>query len=133
MEQSVLPEDGDGASPRNVVFKRIDAAVRPRRLYWNRFLFWKPSNQSLIMDTATVSEALKINSALTGLTTGVTCHERLISYKTKKCHHAHDNSTEKYLSTNAHPSKYQYSVHDRPSPLYNSTAVRFLYVLVHVY
>jgi hypothetical protein len=28
-----LPEDGDGASPRNVVFKRIDAAVRPRRLY----------------------------------------------------------------------------------------------------
>jgi hypothetical protein len=28
------PEDGDGASPRNVVFKRIDAAVRPRRLYW---------------------------------------------------------------------------------------------------
>jgi hypothetical protein len=30
----VLPEDGDGASPRNVVFKRIDAAVRPRRLYW---------------------------------------------------------------------------------------------------
>jgi hypothetical protein len=31
---SVLPEDGDGASPRNVVFKRIDAAVRPRRLYY---------------------------------------------------------------------------------------------------
>jgi hypothetical protein len=31
--KSVLPEDGDGASPRNVVFKRIDAAVRPRRLY----------------------------------------------------------------------------------------------------
>jgi hypothetical protein len=30
---SVLPEDGDGASPRNVVFKRVDAAVRPRRLY----------------------------------------------------------------------------------------------------
>ena len=29
-----LPEDGDGASPRNVVFKRIDAAVRPRKLYW---------------------------------------------------------------------------------------------------
>jgi hypothetical protein len=29
----VLPEDGDGASPRNVVFKRIDAAVRPRKLY----------------------------------------------------------------------------------------------------
>jgi hypothetical protein len=28
-----LPEDGDGASPRNVVFKRVDAAVRPRRLY----------------------------------------------------------------------------------------------------
>jgi hypothetical protein len=28
-----LPEDGDGASLRNVVFKRIDAAVRPRRLY----------------------------------------------------------------------------------------------------
>jgi hypothetical protein len=28
-----LPEDGDGASPRNVVFKRIDAAVRPRRLH----------------------------------------------------------------------------------------------------
>jgi hypothetical protein len=32
--KSVLPEDGDGASPRNIVFKRIDAAVRPRRLYW---------------------------------------------------------------------------------------------------
>jgi hypothetical protein len=31
---SVLPEDGDGASPRNVVFKRIDAAVRPRRLVY---------------------------------------------------------------------------------------------------
>jgi hypothetical protein len=31
--RKVLPEDGDGASPRNVVFKRIDAAVRPRRLY----------------------------------------------------------------------------------------------------
>jgi hypothetical protein len=31
--KSVLPEDGDGASTRNVVFKRIDAAVRPRRLY----------------------------------------------------------------------------------------------------
>jgi hypothetical protein len=31
---SILPEDGDGASPRNVVFKRIDAAVRQRRLYW---------------------------------------------------------------------------------------------------
>jgi hypothetical protein len=30
---SVLPEDGDGASPRNVVFKRIDAAVRPRKIY----------------------------------------------------------------------------------------------------
>jgi hypothetical protein len=30
---SVLPEDGDGASPRNVVFKWIDAAVHPRRLY----------------------------------------------------------------------------------------------------
>jgi hypothetical protein len=30
---SVLPEDGDGDSPRNVVFKRVDAAVRPRRLY----------------------------------------------------------------------------------------------------
>jgi hypothetical protein len=29
----VLPEDGDGASPRNVVFKRVDAALRPRRLY----------------------------------------------------------------------------------------------------
>jgi hypothetical protein len=28
-----LPEDGDGASPRNVVFKRVNAAVRPRRLY----------------------------------------------------------------------------------------------------
>jgi hypothetical protein len=26
-------EDGDGASPRNVVFKRFDAAVRLRRLY----------------------------------------------------------------------------------------------------
>jgi hypothetical protein len=26
-------EDGDGASPRNVVFKQIDAAVRPRKLY----------------------------------------------------------------------------------------------------
>jgi hypothetical protein len=32
--KTVLPEDGDGASPRNVVFKRVDAAVRPRRLYW---------------------------------------------------------------------------------------------------
>jgi hypothetical protein len=32
--KSVLPEDGDGASPRNVVFKRIDAAVRPRKLHW---------------------------------------------------------------------------------------------------
>jgi hypothetical protein len=31
--ESVLPEDGDGASPRNVVFKRFDAAVRPTRLY----------------------------------------------------------------------------------------------------
>jgi hypothetical protein len=31
--KSVLPEDGDGARPRNVVFKRIDAAVRPKRLY----------------------------------------------------------------------------------------------------
>jgi hypothetical protein len=31
--KSDLPEDGDGASPRNVVFKLIDAAVRPRRLY----------------------------------------------------------------------------------------------------
>jgi hypothetical protein len=30
--KSVLPEDWDGASPRNVVFKRVDAAVRPRRL-----------------------------------------------------------------------------------------------------
>jgi hypothetical protein len=30
----ILPEDGDGASPRNVVFKRVDMAVRPRRLYW---------------------------------------------------------------------------------------------------
>jgi hypothetical protein len=30
----ILPEDGDGAGPRNVVFKRIDAAVRLRRLYW---------------------------------------------------------------------------------------------------
>jgi hypothetical protein len=30
----VLPEDGDGARPRNDVFKRIDAAVRPRKLYW---------------------------------------------------------------------------------------------------
>jgi hypothetical protein len=30
----LLPEDGDGASPQNVVFKRVDAAVRPRRLYW---------------------------------------------------------------------------------------------------
>jgi hypothetical protein len=29
-----LPEDGDGASPRNIVFKRVDAAVLPRRLYW---------------------------------------------------------------------------------------------------
>ena len=28
-----MPEDGDGASSRNVVFKRIDAAVRPRRLH----------------------------------------------------------------------------------------------------
>jgi hypothetical protein len=32
--KSVLPEDGDGASPRNVVLKRIGAAVRPRKLYW---------------------------------------------------------------------------------------------------
>jgi hypothetical protein len=31
--EDFLPEDGDGASPRNVVFKRYDAAVRPRRLY----------------------------------------------------------------------------------------------------
>jgi hypothetical protein len=31
--KSVLPEDGDGASPRNVVFKRADAAERLRRLY----------------------------------------------------------------------------------------------------
>jgi hypothetical protein len=31
--KSVLPEDGDGARPRNVVFKRIDAAVRPRKVY----------------------------------------------------------------------------------------------------
>jgi hypothetical protein len=35
----------DGASPRNVVFKRIDAAVRRRRLYFNLFnrtiLFYK--------------------------------------------------------------------------------------------
>jgi hypothetical protein len=31
--KTVLPEDGNGASPRNVVFKRTDAAVRPRRLY----------------------------------------------------------------------------------------------------
>jgi hypothetical protein len=31
--KSVLPEDGDGASHRTVVFKRVDAAVRPRRLY----------------------------------------------------------------------------------------------------
>jgi hypothetical protein len=31
--KSVLPEDEDGASPRNVVFKRIDAALRPRKLY----------------------------------------------------------------------------------------------------
>jgi hypothetical protein len=30
---SVLPEDGDGASPQNVVFEGVDAAVRPRRLY----------------------------------------------------------------------------------------------------
>jgi hypothetical protein len=29
-----LHVDGDGASPRTVVYKRIDAAVRPRRLYW---------------------------------------------------------------------------------------------------
>jgi hypothetical protein len=26
-------EDGDGASPRNVVFKRVNAADRPRRLH----------------------------------------------------------------------------------------------------
>jgi hypothetical protein len=32
--KSVLPEDGDGTSPRNVVFNRVDAAVRPRRLNW---------------------------------------------------------------------------------------------------
>jgi hypothetical protein len=32
--KSVLLEDGDGASPRNVVFKWIDAAVRPRKLFW---------------------------------------------------------------------------------------------------
>jgi hypothetical protein len=30
----VLPEDEDGASPRNVVFKRVNVADRPRRLYW---------------------------------------------------------------------------------------------------
>ena len=29
---SVLPEDGDGASPRNVVFKPVNAADRPRRI-----------------------------------------------------------------------------------------------------
>jgi hypothetical protein len=33
-----LPENGDGASPRNVVFTRVDAAVRPRRLYCNEFV-----------------------------------------------------------------------------------------------
>jgi hypothetical protein len=27
------PEDGDEASPRNVVFKPVNAAVRQRRLY----------------------------------------------------------------------------------------------------
>jgi hypothetical protein len=30
---SVLPEDGDGVSPRNVFFKSFDVADRPRRLY----------------------------------------------------------------------------------------------------
>jgi hypothetical protein len=30
---SVLPEDGDGTSPRNVVFKPVKTADRPRRLY----------------------------------------------------------------------------------------------------
>jgi hypothetical protein len=29
----VLPEDGDGASPRNVAFKPVNAAEHPRRLY----------------------------------------------------------------------------------------------------
>jgi hypothetical protein len=38
LAKSVLPEDGDGASPRNVVFKRVDAAVRPRRLYCMRLV-----------------------------------------------------------------------------------------------
>jgi hypothetical protein len=31
--KSVLPEDGDGASPRNIVFKPVDVADGPRRLY----------------------------------------------------------------------------------------------------
>jgi hypothetical protein len=42
--KSVLPEDGDGASPRNVVFKRIDAAVRPRKLHWRS---WKLKEEAL--------------------------------------------------------------------------------------
>jgi hypothetical protein len=37
--RTALPEDGDGASPRNVVFKRIDAAVSPRKLYCVNFDF----------------------------------------------------------------------------------------------
>jgi hypothetical protein len=32
--KTVLPEDGDGASPQNVVFKPVNSADRPRRLYW---------------------------------------------------------------------------------------------------
>jgi hypothetical protein len=36
---AVLPEDGDGASPQNVVFKSIDAVDGPRRLYWRTLLF----------------------------------------------------------------------------------------------
>jgi hypothetical protein len=36
-----LPEDGDRASPRNVVFKWVDAAVRPRRLYWYVLYYFK--------------------------------------------------------------------------------------------
>jgi hypothetical protein len=30
-----LPEDGHGASPLKVVIKRVNAAERPRRLYWS--------------------------------------------------------------------------------------------------
>jgi hypothetical protein len=46
--KSVLPEDGDGASPRNVVFKRVNAAVRPRRLYCEAICVRSKLNESTI-------------------------------------------------------------------------------------